>query len=287
MWLLRVMTWISLHLGRPASRLVLHLITGYFLLSSRAARNASKDYLRRILGRPANWYHCYKHIFTFASTIHDRIYFINDRDELFDITVYNEAIIEEVLAEGRGAFLIGAHLGSFEVIRTLGRRQGGLRTIMVMHDNTARKINTILTAINPSLEQDILPLGRVDTMLQIYNRLNEGAVLSMLADRSLSYDQTVPVSLLGSSAAFPTGPFRMGALLQRPVIFMAGLHLGGNRYSVHFERLADFSQTPRVNREKEIRTAITRYASLVEQYCRLAPYNWFNFFDFWGQTPPR
>ena len=73
----------------------------------------------------------------------------------------------------------------------------------------------------------------------------------------------------------------MAALLRRPVFFMTGLYLGGNRYRLHFEPLADFSQTPRADRDAAIRAAMQRYADRLSHFCRLAPYNWFNFFDFW------
>jgi predicted LPLAT superfamily acyltransferase len=73
----------------------------------------------------------------------------------------------------------------------------------------------------------------------------------------------------------------MAAMLQRPVFFMTGLYLGGNRYRIHFEPLADFSDTPRSERAAAMQAAQQRYAERLSHYCRLAPYNWFNFFDFW------
>jgi len=69
--------------------------------------------------------------------------------------------------------------------------------------------------------------------------------------------------------------------LRRPVFFMAGLYLGGNRYQIHFEPLADFSATPRAERAAAIRAAQQNYADRLSHFCRIAPYNWFNFFDFW------
>jgi hypothetical protein len=63
---------------------------------------------------------------------------------------------------------------------------------------------------------------------------------------------------------------------------MAGLYLGGNRYHIHFERLADFTATRGTEREAAVTAAISAYADRLSHYCRLAPYNWFNFFDFWG-----
>jgi predicted LPLAT superfamily acyltransferase len=65
---------------------------------------------------------------------------------------------------------------------------------------------------------------------------------------------------------------------------MVGLYLGGNRYQINFEPLADFSNTPTDQRVAAVATAVERYTALLDQYCRQAPYNWFNFFDFW-QTP--
>lgn len=287
LFMLRLMAWISLRLGRRFGRVILHLIAAYFLIFSGEARSASRAYLRRALEREPTLLDLYKHIFAFASTVHDRVYFINNRYDLFDITVHNEKIIHDALAQGRGAFLLGAHLGSFEAIHALSRRRPELRTAMVMFEENARKINAMLTAINPAIRQDIIALGRVDTMLKVHERLNEGGVVSMLADRTLHDDLTLQAPLLGDHVAFPVGPFRVAALLRRPVIFMVGLYLGGNRYGIHFERLADFSALSAAERDTAIQAAIHRYASLLEQYCRSSPYNWFNFFDVWRQYPPR
>lgn len=66
---------------------------------------------------------------------------------------------------------------------------------------------------------------------------------------------------------------------------MTGLYLGGNRYAIHFEPLADFTDVPAGQRDAAVEAAITRYAALLDQYRRAAPYNWFNFFDFWSANP--
>ena len=34
-----------------------------------------------------------------------------------------------------------------------------------------------------------------------------------------------------------------------------------------------------------VRTAIDRYAEVLDRYCRSDPYNWFNFQDFWAAQP--
>ena len=49
MFWLRVMTWISLKLGRGASRIVLYGIAAYFLAFAPTARRMSRRYLQRVL----------------------------------------------------------------------------------------------------------------------------------------------------------------------------------------------------------------------------------------------
>jgi predicted LPLAT superfamily acyltransferase len=282
--MLRLMTWVSLRLGRRVARCVLPLIATYFLLCAKPARRASRLYLRRALGREPQWRDLYRHVHCFASTIHDRIYLINDRFELFDIEVLGQELITDQLATGHGAFLMGAHLGSFEVLRALAREHLGLNVAMVMYEENARMINAALAAVNPAARLDIIPLGRAESMLQVRRRLQEGAVVGILGDRTLGGDATMPVSFLNEPARLPTGPFRIAALLRQPVIFMIGLYLGGNRYRIHFEPIADFSATTAEERAAAQCSAIERYAALLERYCRAVPYNWFNFFNFW--QPP-
>ncbi len=281
MFLLRVMVWISLRLGRRAGRAVLHLIAAYFLLFAPASRRASGSYLQRVLGRTPGWRDRYRHFFTFAATIHDRIYLVNRRFDLFDFEVHGEKALRQLLAGGNGLFLMGAHLGSFEVIRAIGWKYADLRVAMVMHQGNAQKIIATLAAINPAATQDIIGMGHVDSMLEVRERLDEGGVVGMLADRTPGGEALHPVRILGDDTNLPVGPFRMAALLQRPVVFMTGLYLGGNRYSVHFDALADFSDVARDQRDAAVEAAVIRYAALLDQYCRKAPYNWFNFFDFW------
>jgi predicted LPLAT superfamily acyltransferase len=283
MLMLRIMTWISLKLGRSAGRAVLHLIAGYFLLFAPASRAGSRQYLTRVLGRRARWTDIYRHFFWFASTIHDRVYLLNQRFDLFDIRVHGEELVKSAIADGQGVFLIGAHMGSFEAIRALGRSQTDLRVAMAMYEENARKINQMLAAINPEARQDVISLGRIDSMLKINEALQGGAMVGMLADRVLADDSTVPVMLLGGEVRLPVGPFRVAALMRRPVLFMVGLYLGGNRYEIRFETLADFSQLGAGQRQQEIRRALARYAALLEQQCRHAPYNWFNFFSYWPE----
>lgn len=285
--LLRLMAFLSLRLGRGAARIVLYGIALYFFLFSPAALRHSGDYLRLALGRRPRARERFRHVLYFATCIHDRVYLVNRQFERFEFSIEGEALMRARFEAGGGAFLMGAHLGSFEAIGSIGRRQPGLEISMAMYERNAQKINGLISAINPEAVADIIPLGRIDTMLSIAERLDGGGFVGVLGDRTLGGEPTHRVRLLGRAASLPTGPMRAAAILRRPVIFMAGLYRGANRYHVIFEQIADFSATPAGEREAAVRRALERYAALLERLCRTDPYNWFNFFDFWREPGDR
>jgi predicted LPLAT superfamily acyltransferase len=284
--LLRAMAWVSLHLGRRAGRGVLYIIVVYYFLFSPTAAQHSRAYLRRVLGRAPRARDRFRQLLAFSTMIHDRVYLLNDRFGVFDIKVDAAPALEQALAEGSGCFLIGAHLGSFEIMRCFGRRRSGVEVVVAMYDQNARKISAVLEAINPRAQPEIIPLGTIDAMLRIRSRLSEGAFVGMLADRTFGAEPRIRVNFLGSPAPFPVGPWRAAALLRRRVLFVAGIYCGANRYRVVIDEVADFSEVSAQSRDTAVIAAIERYAALLEQYCHLYPYNWFNFFDFWQEQGP-
>ena len=86
---------------------------------------------------------------------------------------------------------------------------------------------------------------------------------------------------LGGRATFPTGPVLLASVLNAPVVLFFGLYRGGRRYDVHFEMLGEGIKIKRSNREAEAAVWTQRYVKRLEHYTQSAPYNWFNFYDFW------
>jgi predicted LPLAT superfamily acyltransferase len=278
--ILRLIVLLARSLGRPLSRMLLVPVCLGFAFCNKSARTASKTYLAKVLDRPARLSDVWRHFFTFGTTVLDRVYLLNDEADRFDIKIHGEPIVTEILTQGNGCLLLGAHHGSFEVLRLVGRNQPGLRVSLAMYEATGRKIGAALNAINPHLAPRIIGLGTPAAMIDIRDCLDQGGFVGMLADRTLPSDTTTAVDFLGAPAAFPTGPARLAGLLRPPVVLMIGLFRGGNRYEIHFEQLTPRA-TSRIQPE-ETTQLIARYVARLEYYCHIAPYNWFNFFDFWG-----
>ena len=63
-----------------------------------------------------------------------------------------------------------------------------------------------------------------------------------------------------------------------------GLYHEPNRYDLYCEPFAEQIELPRGARDAATRDYVQTYAARLEHYCRLAPDNWFNFYDYWTVT---
>jgi len=283
---LRAMRWVALMAGRRVSRALLHPIVLYATLVEGNLRRHSRRYLDRALGRKATWRDVYRHLHAFAATLLDRVYLLRERFEEFEVEASGAETLMRPFANGIGVLACGAHLGSFEALRMIGHDKG-LRIAMIMYEDNARLINDTLAAIAPRASLNTIALGRVDAMLALSRWLDDGGIAGMLADRTLpgnsQRSKSVVLPFLGAPARFADGPFRLAAMLRRKVVFMAGLYRGGRRYELRFAELADFADCG-ADRDAAIRAAVERYVATLEALCREAPYNWFNFYDFWADA---
>src|SRR5436853_5434306 len=120
---LRSLAWIAMHIGRWAARLLLYPITFYFVVTAGAARRTSYEYLKQIRGGPAHWWHVFRHFHCFAATILDRVYLLRGEFQRFDVELHGKEDLHHGMERGKGCILLGSHVGSFEVLRTLGVTQ--------------------------------------------------------------------------------------------------------------------------------------------------------------------
>ena len=279
--IIKIAFWMALRIGRRMARLLLHPICLYYVIFSPSSRAASRGFLLRVFGHLPGAVEIYRHHFYFGACLLDRIFLLHDRQNLFDIHVHGEDVVAEILAGGRGCILAGAHAGSFEIVRAIGRKHGAMRVALLMYQENAQKLMAGLEAIRPKLSTEIISLGRRDSMLKVRDLLDAGAFIGILADRSIQSEERSLCPFLDEQAAFPIGPFRLAKILRCPMVMMLGLYDGGNRYDVYFEKLADWPEASRIESQTTADQALRSYVARLEQHIRRSPYNWFNFYDIW------
>jgi predicted LPLAT superfamily acyltransferase len=277
---------LTLALGRPVGRAFLYPICAYFLLFSGSARRASREYLRRVLARPPGWRDLFAHYHCFAQTILDRVLLLSGRHDQVDCHVEGIEVLRGAMAQGRGCLLYGAHFGSFDVLRVLGSTESPVAVNVLMHEDNATKLNGVLAALNREFPHQIIPLGRPETMLKVAEALSRNEIVGLLADRVVAGDKLLRCRFLDAAASFPEGPFILASVLKAPVVLFSAVYCGGRRYRVRLGPFAD-SETSADGRRGAMQAQCQHYADWLARNCRAAPYNWFNFYDFWTQAPTR
>jgi predicted LPLAT superfamily acyltransferase len=277
-----VIAWIAERVGRRIARLLLYPITLYFVTTAHAARRASYEFLKRVRGRSAHWWHVFRHFHCFAATILDRVYLLRGDFERFRVAIHGRELLQRQIETGKGGILLGSHLGSFEVLRTLGVMDRGFPLKVLMDTAHNQNITRFLDALNPVIAGTVIAPDRPDTLIRVRESLDAGCFVGMLGDRVLGAEKITRCQFLGAPATLPAGPIVLAAMTHCPVILFFGLYRGGNRYEIYFEHFADEIVLDRDHRAQQIQSWMQRYAARLEHYARLAPYNWFNFYPFWN-----
>lgn len=269
--------------GRPAARLVLYPVTLYYLLRRGPERRASRAYLSRVFGRPATMLEVAKHVYCFAAVILDRVFMLSEKFRRFDIRVTGLDTLHQAMKHQRGVLVFGSHLGSFDALRVLSEKRPDVKTRVVIDIGQNPALSKILNSLNPALARSIINARQdgVTTALAIKEALDENSLVTMLVERARPGNPVVAANFLGHPAPFPTSPWQLAAALKAPVVLCCGFYRGGNRYDLHFEHFADAVTIERGDRLASLTRTVQRFADRLTHYARLAPYNWFNFYDFW------
>lgn len=284
MWGIRLVFRVATLFGRGPTRLFVAMIAAWYALFDKPARQASRQWLIRVHGQ-ASWRDVYGHVRRFVNVTLDRIFLLQGRDKYFEVSRTGNHHLRALAESGTGAILLGAHMGSFEAMR-IGAVDESFPINIVGHFENAKMINTLLTELNPELASRVIHVGRdpIGSVLTMKERLASGEMVAILGDRVGLNDKVVRVPFMGEEADFPAGPFLLASTLKCPVYLVFGLYFEPNRYALFCEPFADRVILPRGNRAEALESTVQHYAERLEYYARLAPDNWFNFFDFWKPT---
>jgi predicted LPLAT superfamily acyltransferase len=280
---LNLIVFMATHMKRAHVRIVLYPTVAYFLLTGGKARKASDDYLQRALGRKPTWRDTWRHFFSFASCTLDRIYLLSLRTQNLQMQKFRSAAVAEIAARASGCLLFVAHFGSVESMRVDAIERGRLPLSIVLDRQHGRMLMELLERLSPEIASSVIDAAATPPQLalSIKEALQRGRMVAFSVDRTLATERSVAVDFLGGRAQLPVGPWQMAAVMKVPVILGFGVYEGGNRYSVYLELFDETITLPRQQRDAAIAEYAQRYAQRLEHYARLAPYNWFNFYDYW------
>ena len=278
-----LMAAIARHGNRHFARLFLLPISLYFVLMRKLERQASRDFLQRVLKRPVTLMDSARHIHCFASTVLDRAYLLTGALNQFDTQISGLPDLHAALDQNRGVLLFGSHLGSFEVLRVLAQERPDYVIRVVLDKLQNPMVTEALDKMNPDIASKVIDasMDGPSVVLSIKDALEQGELVALLIDRIHADEAHEHVEFLGAPAPFPLSPWLIASVLRVPVVLGFGLYQGGNRYALHFEMFSEQIVIPRQQRQQALRALVQQYADRLACFVRKAPYNWFNFYDFW------
>lgn len=280
--------------GKFVAKFILLFVIAYFFCVDSHARAHSRLYLGRLFktqglckGNKVKWWQIYWHLYSFGSAALDKLSAWLGGITAEHVTVHNEHFIEELYQKKSGAFFITSHLGNIEVCRALG--EGGesrAKLNVLVFTEHADKFNKVLKSLNPDVGVNLISVSGFgpETAIHLEEKISAGEFVVMVGDRTsvTNFGRVQYVDFLGEQAPFSIGPFILANLLKCPVYTMTALKIQ-SRFHLYIDSFQACQNITRKNRDESIKLAIQEYADTLARYCKMAPYQWFNFFDFWAK----
>ena len=284
---MRLMFWICRVFGRWPFRMVLHPVLAWYVLTKPAARRASRAYLRKV-GAPSGLGGVLRHFGAFGEAIMDKMLLWGGLFDTSQVRIHGLPPLQRLMEEKRGAVLVCSHLGNADLSRVLAHQQAGLKLTVLVHTRHAKSFNEMLARIDPRSQMNLMQVTEMTpaTAMLLAAKVEQGEFVVIAGDRIPVAPQprVALAPFLGSQAAFPVGPSVLASVLQCPLFLLFSKH-GKDGYEIHFEALSESVRLPRKGRDEALAQLAGAYAQRLEEHCRRAPLEWFNFYDFW-LTPP-
>lgn len=275
--------------GRHVSLAVMTPVVLFFFLTGKTQRRASRDFLERLwregdlVTRPG-WFMSFRHFMSFGAAALDKFAAWTGNIPAEDVDGVEPSVFDVVHSNGKGAFVLTAHLGNPEVIRAISTLKKRARVNVLVHTAHAVRFNALIQAYSEGSTVRMIEVTEVgpDTAIILQAAIADGEIVVIVGDR-------IPVSgtsrvcwaeFLGSPAPFAQGPYILASILKCPVYLLFCVRVGA-RHKIFFEHFSDRIDLPRKDRAAAIQAYVECYAERLEHFVRLAPLQWFNFFDYW------
>lgn len=257
------------------------------------------------------------HLGRFAETILDKIIAASGSDlpkrRLFLDVEGNDLFKAD--SPSQGAVILTSHAGCQELLS----REAGLYTghplVILEHTGHARRFNRILERAGRRSDAEAVTADSAREhaahaqceffevaslspalAVALAERVERGAYLILAGDRTpLGSEKAVAEApFLGAPAFFPTGGALLALLLKCPLRMMSCTREaskpsdppGSARYRVRFASLDEAPKAARSARDAYLARMAQKYAAELEKEILASPFDWFNFYDFWGRAKP-
>lgn len=186
--------------------------------------------------------------------------------------------------EGKGAILLTAHVGNFELgglfLAELGLAVAAVYVpdpspVVERHREEARRMLGVR-----GLPIDTSPFA----FLPVRKALEENLCVAIQGDRDVSgTGRRMP--FFGKTASFPVGPFRLAQMSGAPIFPVFVLQEDDGRYRTVVEEPIRIPNVRGDDGDAAVTAALARFVASLERTIRAYPTQWYLFTRFWEDVP--
>lgn len=280
--------------GRWIFSLIMYPVACYFLIARPEQRKASLAFLHthyrhnpQAWSKKPGYWQVLLHFKCFAEVILDKVlgWLIDIKED--DFILRNPRLIEELLQDQRGQLIIGSHIGNLEFCRGFMQRYKNKVINVLLYDKHAGNFVKMMQKESADSRLNVYQVDEFDvtTILTFKEKVDNGEWVFIAGDRIplTGMERTVHVNFYGNSAPLPIGPYMLAKALACPVKFMFAYrqHSHNNKVIFDVTPVCDKLTLSRKDKLNDIRGYAQLFADKLQQHSIDAPYQWFNFYDFW------
>lgn len=279
----KVLLFIVKTVGPIPAYFALFWVIIFYLFKDKSGKKGIEDFYQNLNNQKPNIFNLFSNYYSFGMTLIDKVLFLVREKNYFKYEYYNEDYIENALKKGKGAILLSAHIGNWDIAGNL--LQNRLKTTInaVMVDNEKTEIKDAIQKVDEKRNFKIIPLktDSPDTMIAIRQALSRNELVCLHGDRTIE-NRGINVPFLGKEAIFPDGAFQIALLTEAPVIPVFITKKGFHTYTFKAFEVLEFKNISRNDRKIKVSEGVNKFVKIIEELVTKQPDQWFNFYQFWN-----
>ena len=266
-----------------AARWVIHVIMAVYPHPKRLIRRNLAHILGRSPGSPRVRRACRRMLGYFGMYHADLFRFTQlpldaARAELEEVRGMEH--LEAAAGSGRGAVMLTAHFGNYELGGVLlGRLEMPVSVVYVKDKYEMAEQARSSMRGHGQVEEIAIEPNSSWSSLPVLRALRAGRLVAMQGDRDLD-GRGIPTRFFGVPILLPRGPFLVALLTGTPVIPTFVGYSARRRFECRIYPPIEVGAGP--DREGALAEAAARWADVLEREVRRAPEQWYTFYDYFA-----
>lgn len=259
------------------------VVIGYVIFAPRRAY-AIYSYLRRRqkFSFVKSLWGTFKNHLLFGKFLLDRFYIYAGHINKYAVARIEKDLVFKYFTTDKPLVMVSAHVGNFEISSYLCGHLPKKLNVLAFAGETAQMQKFRKGAMEQNNIEMVEVSDSMEHIFKINDVIRDCEAITLAGDRTFTGRRNHKFTFLGAEAEFPIGIYNIADRFQAD--FIAMFVLGTKkwfRYRVHVEQI---KVDPEIKgREARAIAYGQKYVEILERVIRENPYQWFNFYDFWGQ----